>query len=169
MIKRSISILLPLLLLCLIFGCSSKAEQLQQPVSFFYPEKAQEDGSIFNVIRSEEREGSAFGDDLHLLLVSYLSGPRDTALYSPFPAQLKLIEATCYEGTVTLLFDESFGALSGLDRTIACACVSQTCLAFTGADSVRIFAENTLFNGGESIEISRESILTQDNTPILEP
>ena len=169
MIKKPITIILSIFLLCWLFGCSNNVEKLQQPVSFFYPENTQEDGSIVNVIRSEEREGIAFGDDLNLLLASYLDGPSDPNLYMPFPAHIEIIEASFIEGTVTLLFNESFGTLSGLERTIACASISQTCMAFTGADYVRIFAENTLFNGGESILISRDNILTQDNTPILEP
>jgi hypothetical protein len=42
-------------------------------------------------------------------------------------------------------------------------------MAFTGANYVEIFAENTLFDGVESILISSENLLTNDNTPIKEP
>lgn len=169
MTKRYISICLSIVLLLFMFGCYGSTEQLQQPVAFYYPEKVRDDGSIRNVISTEYREGTAFSGDLQLFLASYLAGPNDPALYSPFPANTDLIEANISEGKVTLHFSSSFGELSSLDRTIACACISRSCIEFTGAESVEIFAENTLFDGVESILITRDNLLTQDNTPITDP
>ena len=155
-----------LLLLC---GCTGNTEAFQQPVSFYYPERVKEDGSITHVIGCEDREGIGFAGDLQLMLSSYLAGPDDPALYSPFPDNTVLIEASYSDGKVTLVFNESFSQLSSLDRSIACAGISRTCMAFTGADYVEIFAENTLFDGVDSILISADNLLTQDNTPIKEP
>lgn len=169
MTRKLTSILLSVLILCSLIGCNSNTAQLQQPVAFFYPEKVQDDGSVTNVINCENREGAQFGGDLHKMLTTYLAGPKDPALYSPFPAYTELIEVSLSEGKVILLFDEAFGSLSSLERTIACACISQTCMAFTGAQQVEIFAENTLFDGMESILITEKNLLTQDNSPIAAP
>ena len=169
MMKKATSMILAMLLAFILSGCGGTAESLQEPVPFFYPEKVQEDGSITNVIRAEQREGKAFGDDLELLLTVYLAGPKDPSLYSPFPAHTELSKVTVSDGKVIIRFAESFGELSSLDRTIACACISKTCMEFTGAELVEIFAENTLFDGVESIVISRQNLLTMDNTPITEP
>ena len=166
MIKKVLCILISVFILS---GCADNKEELQHPVPFFYPETVQEDGSITNVIGFENREGTAFGNDLKLLLSAYLIGPNDPALYSPFPVGTELLEVSIADGKVTLLFDESFAQLSSLERTIACAAISRTCMAFTGADYMEIFAENTLFDGVESILISSDNLLTLDNTPIKEP
>lgn len=168
MIKKTIIILLSILLMSFLFGCSGKTEEFQQPVSFYYPEKAQDDGSINNVIRSERREGAPFGNDLQLLLTAYLAGPMDPTLYSPFPARTELIESSLSDDKVVLHFSEAFGELSSLERTIACACISKTCMEFTGTVSVEIFAEGILFDGVDSIVITQDNLLTEDNTPITE-
>ena len=166
MIKKVLCILISVFILS---GCTGNKEELKHPVPFFYPETVQEDGSITNVIGFENREGTAFGDDLKLLLSAYLLGPDDPALYFPLPAGTELIEVSVLDEKVTIVFNESFAQLSSLDRTIACVAISRTCMAFTGADYVEIFAENTLFDGVESILISSENLLTNDNTPIKEP
>lgn len=156
-------------ILLLLYGCSGNTEAFQQPVPFYYPEQVKEDGSITHVIGCEDREGIGFAGDLQLMLTSYLAGPNDPALYSPFPENTELIEVSFSDGKVTLVFNESFSQLSSLDRSIACAGICRTCMAFTGADYVEIFAENTLFDGVESILISSDNLIIQDNTPIKEP
>ena len=169
MMKRCCLILIPLLLLCFLFGCGEASPEYEQPVLFFYPENVQEDGSVTNVISPETREGEEFDGDLHRLLADYLEGPTDPALYSPFPADAQLLEVSQFNGKITLRFSQSFAELSSLDRTIACACISMTCLEFTEADAVEIFAQNALFDGEESILLTRDNLLTKDNTPITEP
>lgn len=168
MIKKTIIILLSFLLLSFLLGCSGQTEEFQQPVSFFYPEKAQEDGSITNVIRAELREGAVFSGDLQQLLTAYMVGPKDSVLYVPFPVHTELNEVSVVDNKVILHFNSAFGELSSLERTIACACISKTCMEFTGAVSVEIFAEGILFDGVDSIVITQDNLLTEDNTPITE-
>lgn len=169
MMKKITAIFLSILLMLCLPGCSASQDSFVAPVTFYYPELAQEDGSIANVIGAETREGQAYVGDLKALLSQYLLGPKDPAFYSPFPDHVDMIDASVTDGKVTIIFSESFAELSSLDRSIACASIGMTCMEFTGAQQVEIFAENTLFDGEESILITRDSLLMEDNTPITEP
>ena len=168
MIKR---ILCYILLVILVFSFCACAEQqsFDQPVAFYYPELPQENGAIENVVGSEIREGSSFSGDLSALLGVYLQGPRDEQLSAAFFQQITLIDATVLDNQISLVFSENFSQLSGIDRSIACVCISMTCMDFTSADTVEIFVENTLFDGNESIVISRDAIFIQDSTAGSQP
>lgn len=155
--RKTIAFLICLLLLC---GCE-KTQELQTPVTFYYPsnEVSYDIGCSF--IEQEIREGAQMGSAENIMHV-YLAGPENDQLCSPFPAGLQLLGMRKDGQTVYLTFNQTLASLSNLDLTLACSCITLTCLDLTGAQQVCIDAENSLLAGQKSIKMDRSSLLLTD-------
>ena len=67
-----------------------------------------------------------------------------------------------------LTLSRGFATYSGLELTIACACITKTAISLTGVDIVRIRADQTLLNGAEYIQMDANSVLLIDQSIINE-
>ena len=165
--KRFLSITVALLLI--LCGCQF-SDRIEHPVRFYYVRQADRFvyGSGDGVITYEERDAAGHEADLRYLLSLYLQGPLDEGLRSPFPPECKLLTMSNKDRTVTLVLSESFADLSGLDRSLAYACLGYTCANLDTIETMHILVLNKSKQVILDETISIPSLLPPEVTPSTE-
>lgn len=166
--KRLISCLLSAALLLSLCACTTQQDEFEDPVSFYYLQVQLTEqihhGSVHSVITPEIREGKQLRQDLTQLLKQYLAGPGTETVRSPFPAGTSLIGWEMDGTTLCITLSDDIANLTGIDMTLACACLAKTCLEFGQYGSVRIRAESLSLDGKVSITINESILLLLDDT-----
>ncbi len=162
--KKTVCFLLVLTLILGICGCKPKEDPILRPVNFYYRTAQLTYGAPDGLIRAWVVESSGYEEDLLGLLNKYLKGPQDNSYHVTFPASTKLLSISFSEQTAYLQLNESFSWLSGLDLTIASACLAKTAMELTGATAICISAENSTLDGAGMIIMDEKSILLVDTT-----
>ena len=153
--KKLICILLSLLLLPL-WGCSS-GENNEVP---FYYCRSPESYQYFeedSVIHSEARELLGHRQDLRYMVGLYLAGPLDEELISPFPKSIRLLSIEKEEDSLQIELSALDKSLSDSEFTLACACLTLTCLDFTQCTEV------TITSGTRTVTMDSDTILLFDS------
>lgn len=141
----------------LLSGCASFGERIKDPVTFHYLcSNYTED--LCCVIVSEQRESSGHIGDLPYLLALYSMGPVSEEMKSPLVTGTR-ITAAQEDGHILLELNDACAILSDMDFSLACACLTLTCLDITGAESVTIRC-------GERAKTLDRSMLTLADTPV---
>lgn len=155
--KRMLSFFLIALLL--LSGCGTSAERVREPVTFYYmrenPETLRNGEDLFV---GEIREAAGHRHDLSYLMALYLIGPTAENLCSPIPRGIKITEVKEMDGTVQISLSDTGKAMTDIEYTLACTCLSMTCLELTDAESV------TITSGERSITMDRSSLVLVDRT-----
>ena len=151
-----------LLLLCMLLsGCGMFGERIKEPVTFYYLCAAyQED--LCCAISSEEREASGHTGDLSYLLALYLMGPSGEDLVTPLPRGTRIYSAKQEEYTVLLNMSDTSQTLTDAEFSLACACLTMTCLDMTDAEQV------TITSGSRSATMHRDNLTLTDNSTATE-
>ena len=165
--KRPVCLLLILALALSLTGCGKGK---QSSTAFYYTRDYEADyekgtfyhGSSDSVIVCEYRDISSRSSDLRHILSLYLRGPSSDTLVSPFPAGTYLISAEVQDSTVKIVLSSSLERLSGIDLTVACACMTMTCLELTQAASVNIRSEQPTSQGGVSVTMTADDLVLLD-------
>ena len=153
--KRLISIFLAALLLS---GCT---EQLKEPVSFYYIRSGYEE-DMSNIVGVERREASGHRGDLSYLMALYFMGPADEELLAPLPGNTNMLSVALNGSQVVLQLSDTADSVSDAQFTVACACLTLTCLELTGAETV------TIISGTRSVTLDEERLLLRDlSTAVL--
>ena len=140
------------LLLSLLSGCG---QEMKEPVIFYYRKDAYEEKMV-SPIAGEEREVAGHRDDLKYLLSFYLMGPISKDLASPLPRST-LLYTVSQEGTgLTIAITNTSALLSDSEFSLACACLSMTCMGLANVENV------TSVSGSRSLTISRDNLLLND-------
>ena len=134
--KRLIFFLLSGILILSLVSCGK--DSLTSEVPFYYLRAEFDHGTPDGVIASEIHELSGHHNDLRYLLALYLQGPSDPELRSPFPNGTILVDLVQENQSVTITLSSTAAVLEGVDQTIACACLAETCFAISDAQQVRI-------------------------------
>ncbi len=151
--KRTIAMALVFSLL--LGGCGFFGERIKEPVTLYYLcDKYQEE--LCCVIVSEEREASGHRGDLSYLLALYRMGPVSEEMVSPLGRGIGLT-GTQEEGRIILELTGLTDSMTDIDFTLACTCLTLTCLETTDAQSV------TVQCGDRSKRLTRESLTLYDN------
>lgn len=158
--KKLTCLLLALLFLC---GCGRNKENIQMPVSFYYPNADISYNSDDAVLSAEIREGTEYKDDLCGLLNLYLVGPISDEFVSPFPTDTAVVSAVLADSTLTVELSESFTELKGLDLTLASACLAKTAIALTECVSVKLYVNGAKMDGNAYITLEANDLLLMDN------
>ena len=165
--KKMITIFLLFSLILGLYGCSSGIQGYQFPVDFYYLRNdteiqySKEDG----IITFETRE-AGHGDNLTHLLNLYFQGPSDEMLTSPFPEGLNVISAHFNHNALDLILSDEFSELSGIQLTLACACIARTCLLWEGVDAINIRVQDNKAEASQTILLTKDSIEFFDRTDI---
>lgn len=159
--KRKICLILCLCLLAGFCGCSD--DPLQDGGYFYYRQSEIKYASENAVIGAELRDLSGLREDPNALLAAYFAGPETSALESPFPRDTYVVAWTLEDGTLSLVMNEGFAALSGVDLSIACACISRTFLELLSVRQVVIRAVDSLLDGSASITMTQDNLLLKDD------
>ncbi len=155
--------MLALILVCsLIFsGCGFFGSRIKDPVTFYYLcEQYPQD--LCCVMVPEEREASGHISDLPYLLALYQMGPVEEELRRPLPAGTR-IRSERRENQLLLELSDAAMTLSELDFSLACACLTMTCLDITGAESV------TISCGDRTKTMTRSGLTLSDSPEQTEP
>ncbi len=167
--KRWTSLILILAVLSALFGCSGQTAPPQNPVAFYYPaEDTVYDGKT-TVLHKEIRDGAGYEEDIEGLLALYLKGPSSESLRSPFPRRVTVAKFSTTSNTITLEMSSEFAQLSGIDLTLACACLANPLFDLTQLERIQFFATDAQLDGQPSITLDRNDILYFDTpSPIKE-
>lgn len=163
--KKLTCLFISALLIVSLCACSHSNEKIQKPVKFYYctnPEAYQSGSDVF---LPEIREATGYSDNISLLNL-YLSGPVSDDLISPFPAGVTVESFTIKDITAKICLNSQFAKLSGLDLTLACAGLSLTIFELTDVQQVEFCVSNALLDGRETILLSRDDFLFNDNSMI---
>lgn len=143
-----------LLLLCslLLTGCGTTPKE---PVTFYYLNTNYEE-DMSSAIGSELREASGHREDLTYLLALYLMGPAGEDLVSPLPDSTTVLSVEHHGSNVTITLSEPTEVLTDAQFTMACSCLTLTCLELTTATNV------TIKSGDHAVTLDTHHLLLQD-------
>lgn len=157
--KQWLAVMLCLLLLT---GCTGSFSS-DEPHFYYLKNDISFSGSA-SVIASEFFSNIDTSTDLLPIMEEYLKGPDSGFLHSPFPENIQIFLAEQRDRTVILEFNDALAELTGMDLTLACACVAMTCLELTDADNVSIRARGATLDGAAQITMDADSLLLWDNS-----
>ena len=156
--KKALAMLLIRAMLLAGAGCSRKSTPPQQPIHFYYPVwNVVYDGQT-ELIQLEVRDSAEYLDDVESLLNIYLQGPVDEALRSPFPKKVTVSRYSATTNTAIVELSSNFASLSGIDLTLACACIASTLFDLTQLERVQISATDAQLDGMDSITLERDDL-----------
>lgn len=152
--KRFFCIAMTLLLL--LAGCASQG--YRDPVTFYYPRSQYQYGGDQSVIAREDREASGHRWDLEYLMALYLMGPSEEELRSPLPRGTQMLRVERKGSAITLTLSEVPSSMTDAAFSLACACLTRTCMSLTKTDSV------TVVSGNRSITMTTENLILVDSS-----
>lgn len=136
-----------LLLLILLPGCGQMDSPSEHTVTFYYLREEYRTDYHWEeyqfdmpeqVIAPEERTVAFALNRTTELLSLYLSGPLDSSLTIPLPADAKIEHLAWNDGAFEISLTGSFSALSDMEMTLVRACIVSTCLELTHAQKVSV-------------------------------
>ena len=145
-------------------GCS-KNEPNGTPFYYCVANASYTPGST--VIDKEYRDNIP-ADSLMDTLEHYLQGPTSSNLVSPFPEGMTVVSANQDGDALYLTVSMELTALKGLDLTLACGCLTLTCLEITDAQQVHISSIYGLLDGQRTIIMDKNTLLLLDNSQVGE-
>ena len=138
--------MLLLLGLLVLAGCGAAqdpAAGMEQPFSFYYRTVRTDMSGPEGVICPELRDlGTETLTDTELFRL-YLEGPQSPELVSPVPKGCELMGAIRSSGVLILNFRQAYDALTGIDQSIANACLLKTALQLEGIRQVEFRIHST--------------------------
>ena len=154
--KRFFCLLLTLSFL--LAGCSVTGERIKDPVTFYFPKKDFAYGTTGSVIGSEEREASGHQDEMSYLLALYLLGPSDEGLVPTMPGSCWVLSMDQAPNSLTIEFTDTTLSLTDAEYSLACACLSMTCIGTTNVERV------TIKSGSRSVTMTKDNLTLFDST-----
>lgn len=140
--KRRILALLGALLAAAA-GCAAQAGQSAAGTgeTYLVYYSALSDPQGASAVEGEPRTLSEGQAEVPALFQALLAKPSTQGLSSPFPTGLRLLDWTLEEGQLHLDLSEQYYTLSGVDLTLADACLTLTLCQLEGVDSVYVTVE----------------------------
>lgn len=151
--KRLLCFFLTLLLLAShLSGCS---QPMKEPVTFYYLRTSYQE-TMDSPVVGEVREVAGHRDDLKYLLSFYLMGPIGKGLSSPLPRGTLLYTVSQDGSRLTIEISNTAALLTDAEFSLACACLSLTCMGLTGVSEV------TIVSGSRNLTFTQENLLLSD-------
>ena len=150
--KRLFCLALTAAVLLSMSGCGQK---MKEPVTFYYLNESYQENMDCAIV-GEEREVAGYRDDLKYLLSFYLMGPIGKGLTSPLPRGTLLYTVNQEGAKLTIEISNTSALLSDSEFSLACACLSQTCMGLTNAEEV------TIVSGSRNLTLNRDNLLLND-------
>ena len=158
--KQVFSFIMIIALLLFTAGCKQES-QTPQGAAFYYCVTTS-DYNVGSCALTAEHRADTTDGSLQEVITKYLAGPLSPELESPFPQELKVVGAYQNGQTVYLTFSRELATMTGLDLTIACACMTLTVLSITNAEGVEIRTVAGLLDGQRAIIMDKNTLLLQD-------
>jgi len=178
--KRTLALLILLALLVLLLPACAVRQEAPSPDDFeLYYATSLEESIGGDAIRADtlriEDSASLDTDALATaLLTALLDAPENAALRSPFPAGTSLQKLTIAGGRATVDLSEQYARLSGIDLSVADACLTLTLTQLDGVYAVHITAngrelpyrETQLLTAADALLSSGEAVLRPINVSL---
>lgn len=124
------------LLLLFASSCHSPRSDGYRSVNIYYPLKNPDTDSA--LIRAHTESLKTGGDEITRVFELLKSAPKNNSLISPLPQDLKLLSAKIDNGIADIDLSGQYNYLSGLNKTLADACITLSMCQLEGVSSVRI-------------------------------
>ena len=160
--KKWISFALVLSLALSVWGCGS--DTFKDPGNFYYRRIDSQFEGTDGIIAPEIREMKDLRGNIGKILQAYMEGPESSDLESPIPRDTTILEWKMIYSSLHINFSNQFAQLSGIDLTVACACIAKTCMELTDATTIRIRADGALLNGSTYIVMTEENLNVIDDS-----
>ena len=156
---KKTAFLLPALLLLLFLSACQSSEK--NDVTFYYsrdPKQYQyfQDDSV---ICTEGRDLLGHRSDLQYMAGLYLAGPMEEGLVAPFTKSTRLISIQQKDSAIFVSLSDHTDTMTDSEFSLSCACLSMTCMSYTGCETV------TITGGNHSVTMNRENIMLFDSLP----
>lgn len=160
--KRYVCMILAIALCLACLGCRSDQPKLVQPVNFYYRSPEPRYGEPNGIMLPLVTEADGRMEDPLALLNDYLRGPDEAGYESTFPASTKILSMDLSDGRVLLNMNDSLARFTGIDLTVACACLSLTAMELLDVSSVTIRCSNEQLDGAKSITMDQNTLTLLD-------
>lgn len=163
--KRLSLLLLPLLLL-LFAACGVVVGPSEaQPLDFYYCKASADSGEAYSgeigALGTQPWVPQTENITVVQILDQYLKGTQAADLRSPFPKDLTVKDCALDSGVLTINFSEPWLSLSGLEKTMAQACLVYTMTQLPEVDAVRIRCY-----GDGDVLLTQEQFLVADDSAV---
>lgn len=159
--KRVIVLLLCVLLLA---GCGARREEVKYPATFYYCYRDAQTGdysTLTGAMAPEIRDLGSANPNYQDVIAQYMLGPKDEQLIPVFPEGTTAVSSKLRGGVLTVELSPHVQSLSGIDRTMAAACLSQTLMQLPNVKSVHLMSNGAAFWNGA---LSEDQFLLLDDT-----
>ena len=106
------------------------------------------------------------GGPIPALVDALLSPPETQGLATPFPEGVRLLSWEVEEGRLHLDLSEQYGGLSGVDLTVADACLTLTLCQVEGVESVYVTVEGREIPYRRVQQLGPDGLLLTDGTDV---
>lgn len=165
-IKQFSIILACVLAVVLIFVLFLPYQDQKDTVNFYYVRSDFAYGSPNGVIGAEAREVGGHEGELNYLLALYLGGPMNSNLVSAFPPRTppRILSVKTKGNALHIVLSDVSAVMSEGEFTLACACLTKTCLELTNVQAVEIVS------GDRSVRMTAANLVFYDeSTSVLIP
>ena len=162
--KQWISLLLIAVFLLAATGCVRQTTPPELPVTFYYLAADTVYDGESTVLHKEIRDAAEYESDLVGLMDLYLKGPVSETFRSPFPRGVTVTRYAATANMINLELSSEFAQLSGINLTLACACLANTLFDLTELERVQILVTDAQLDGQTSITLDRDDILYWDDS-----
>ncbi|MEQ2456853.1 GerMN domain-containing protein [Flavonifractor hominis] len=139
--KRAGLLVLTLCMLTQAGGCAKPASVGSSGTSYSIYYSALGDENAESAVACETRLLREEEDQVSALMQALLSPPENQTLASPFPDGVRLLDWDLADGQLHLDLSEQFGGLTGVDLTVADACLALTFCQLEEVESVYVTVE----------------------------
>ena len=109
------------------------------------------------MVVSEQRDAAGHRNDLSYMLALYLMGPVNNSYTSPIPRGTRVYVKENENGKIELELSEAARTMTDAQFSLACSCLTLTCLEITGAEQV------TVTNGDRVISMTKDNLMLFDS------
>lgn len=145
-----------LLVLC---GCSGNSREGTEAGDYLIYYSALEDRYAAMAVGYESLELPEDAQVISALLEAVFQNPDSQELTSPFPDGVRLLSWELKDGCLHLDLSEQYGSLTGIDLTVADACLTLTLCQAEGVESVYITVEGNEIPYRPIQQLTREDVL----------
>ncbi len=152
---------LALLLAAALTACAASRSPENASVQLYYQQAETSYASPDGVLAAAYMalpEDVTYSEFLNL----YFSQPVEPSLRSPFPKGLRCDWTYLEGGVLTVYLSEEYDALSGLDRSLAAACLTLTLTQFRSVHGVCLETEKSAASGAEPALLREQDFVRQD-------
>lgn len=160
--KKLICLVLCLCLALPLSGCAEK--ELHTPGAFYYYRSEIAYSGSDGVLAPEYHELQRIEGDLDAILAAYCEGPVSRALENPLPTGCPVPQYSLHNGVLTLRFSKELAVLTGVELTIAAACLARTFLPITEAETLVLTADGALLDGETAMTLTLEELALRDDS-----